>query len=81
MVRDGVVNIFIISTSYRKHHPNIFDDQTNHNRGDSGGSRGNININIVLVFRIIRTEELMPIATKHFTMKCLLREAIEKNLI
>ena len=37
MVRDGVVNIIIISTSYSKHHPHIFYDQTNHNRGDSGG--------------------------------------------
>ena len=77
MVRDGVVNIIIISTSYSKHHPHIFYDQTNHNRGDSGGYRGNININIV--FTMTRTEELMPKATKHFTIICLLTGARDKR--
>ena len=45
MVRDGVVNIIIISTSYNV---NIIQTQTNHNRSDGGGDmRKCIDIEIV----------------------------------
>ena len=46
MVRDGVVNIIVISTSYTL---NILQTQTNHKRADSGGAM-RICINIDIVF-------------------------------